>query len=324
MDLHIVIADDEQGIQNSIEKAIQKHYPETNFNGFLDLRELRNYLRRDETKVDLLILDNDFGMGLTGAEQLPTIRQFLPVAPILFLTGEENLDVIRKTTPYDVDYVRKPIGEAELISRIDKHVYKIQQWKAKVADWKKKISEIKNADTMNHLPYEVFEKLSHEGDLQNILNNLYEYSKSMIATMEDSQKSLYKEKKRHLQRVYNGLDDSALDFFSTSEYLFLVHKNSNMDYSAIAIGYCKGIEILLNNFLERNNKIRKRMMLGDALCLVENAKLMDSRKVVELRVVWSVRNKAAHTDPVSKESVVKLQEILFSKKINMVKYLEEL
>ena len=323
MSLHIVIADDKQDIQDSIEQAVKKHYPETSFKGFLDIIELIEYLSGDEIKVDLLILDNDFGIGLTGAEQLPAIRELLPVAPILFLTGEEKLDVIRTTTPYDVDYILKPIGEAELISRIDKHIYKIQQWKAKVADWKKKINEIKNADTMNHLPYEAFEKLEHEDDLQNILNNLYDYSKSMIANMEDSQKTLYREKKKDLQKRYNGLDDSALDFFATSDYLFLVHKNSNMDYSAIAIGYCKGIEILLNNFLERNNKSRKRMMLGEAICLIENAKLLDSRKVADLKTVCRVRNRAAHTDPVSKDMVGNLQAILFWEK-DMVKYLETL
>ncbi len=146
----IALTDDDAGIRQSLERIILKHFENIEVKQFAATIELKKFILDNPDCIDLLILDIHFGIGETGLDILPYIKQTAPAVQIILLTAMERVygqSVANLAGDAIFDFISKPVTETELIIKIKKALNAVDS----VSD------KIKNLQTQNNILSSILE-----------------------------------------------------------------------------------------------------------------------------------------------------------------------
>ena len=115
--ISIIIVDDEEFITASLSRFIAEYHPEYKVAGtFSNVQEAISFLRKKP--IDVIISDIRMP-GTDGLEMIRQIREFLPKAEILIISGYSEFEYAQKACAYRVtNYLLKPIDRKELSSNL--------------------------------------------------------------------------------------------------------------------------------------------------------------------------------------------------------------
>ncbi|MDD2524352.1 MAG: response regulator [Endomicrobiaceae bacterium] len=119
----IALTDDDSSIRNALERTILKHFDNIEIKQFSTTIELKKFILNNPNILDLLILDIHFGIGETGIDILPYIKNTAPLLQVILLTAMEKTygqSVTDLTGDLIFDFMSKPVTETELIIKIKK------------------------------------------------------------------------------------------------------------------------------------------------------------------------------------------------------------
>ena len=86
----IALTDDDSNIRNALERTILKHFDNVEIKQFSSTLEIKKFLLNNPNTLNLLILDIHFGVGETGIDILPFIKQTAPSLQIILLSAMEK------------------------------------------------------------------------------------------------------------------------------------------------------------------------------------------------------------------------------------------
>jgi len=124
----IALTDDDLNIRASLERTILRHFQNVEVKQFGTTTELKKFILNNPDTIDLLILDIHFGIGETGLDILPYIKQTAPTIQIILLTAMERVygqSVTNLAGDMIFDFISKPVTETELIIKIKKALLSI-------------------------------------------------------------------------------------------------------------------------------------------------------------------------------------------------------
>ena len=119
----IALTDDDSSIRNSLERTILKHFDNVEIKQFSSTLELKKFLLNNPNLLNLLILDIHFGVGETGIDVLPFIKQTAPSLQVILLSAMEKTygeSVTEVAGDLIFDFMSKPVTETELIVKVRK------------------------------------------------------------------------------------------------------------------------------------------------------------------------------------------------------------
>ncbi len=119
----IALTDDDANIRNSLERTILKHFKDVEIKQFSSTLELKKFVLNNPSLINLLILDIHFGVGETGIDILPFIKETAPTIQIILLSAMEKTygqSVTDVAGEYIFDFMSKPVTETELIIKVKK------------------------------------------------------------------------------------------------------------------------------------------------------------------------------------------------------------
>ena len=124
-------------------------------------------------------------------------------------------------------------------------------------------------------------------------------------------KKLMQETKERILKKYPFLKDKAVQFLTTAEALYEIHKGTEIDYACIVIEYVKVCEIQLrerlSHILSPNDK-----MLGNIIYVITNNGVVPyNSHLRELNKINSLRRKSAHTGVLGQQDVEAIKKIYF-------------
>ena len=110
----IALTDDDTNVRNSLERTIHRHFPDVEIKQFSSTLELKRFVLNNPSVINLLILDIHFGVGETGIDILPFIKQTAPSLQIILLSAMEKTygqSVTDVAGEYIFDFMSKPVTE---------------------------------------------------------------------------------------------------------------------------------------------------------------------------------------------------------------------
>lgn len=119
----IGLTDDDANIRNALERTILKHFPNVEIKQFSSTIELKKFVLNNPNVLDLLILDIHFGIGETGIDILPYLKQTAPLMQIILLSAMEKTygeSVTDLAGDLIFDFMSKPVTETELVIKVKK------------------------------------------------------------------------------------------------------------------------------------------------------------------------------------------------------------
>ncbi len=119
----IALTDDDSNIRNALERTILKHFDNVEVKQFSSTLEIKKFLLNNPNTINLLILDIHFGLGETGIDILPFIKQTAPSVQVILLSAMEKTygeSVTEVAGDMIFDFMSKPVTETELIVKIKK------------------------------------------------------------------------------------------------------------------------------------------------------------------------------------------------------------
>ena len=119
----IALTDDDSNIRNALERTILKHFNNVEIKQFSSTLEIKKFLLNNPNLINLLILDIHFGLGETGIDILPFIKQTAPALQVILLSAMEKTygeSVTEVAGDMIFDFMSKPVTETELIVKIKK------------------------------------------------------------------------------------------------------------------------------------------------------------------------------------------------------------
>ena len=125
----IALTDDDSNIRNALERTILKHFDDIEIKQFSSTLEIKKFLLNNPNTINLLILDIHFGVGETGIDILPFIKQTAPSLQVILLSAMEKTygeSVTEVAGDMIFDFMSKPVTETELIIKIKKAL-KVQE-----------------------------------------------------------------------------------------------------------------------------------------------------------------------------------------------------
>ena len=124
----IALTDDDANIRSSLERTIIRNFQDIEIKQFATTIELKKFILNNPNIIDLLILDIHFGIGETGLDILPYIKQTAPSIQIILLTAMERVygqSVTHLAGDMIFDFMSKPVTETELVIKIKKALISI-------------------------------------------------------------------------------------------------------------------------------------------------------------------------------------------------------
>lgn len=114
----LVVIDDEAYVITSLRKYIEQQHPQFEITGtFSSAEDALSFLRSNPT--DVIITDIRMP-HMDGLEMLQQVRQFLPDACILVISGYSEFEYAKKACSFNVrNYLLKPIDFQELSANLD-------------------------------------------------------------------------------------------------------------------------------------------------------------------------------------------------------------
>lgn len=125
----IALTDDDSNIRNALERTILKYFDNIEIKQFSSTLELKKFLLNNPNTLNLLILDIHFGVGETGIDILPFIKQTAPSLQVILLSAMEKTygeSVTEVAGDLIFDFMSKPVTETELIIKVKKAL-KVQE-----------------------------------------------------------------------------------------------------------------------------------------------------------------------------------------------------
>ena len=119
----IALTDDDSNIRNALERTILKHFDNVEIKQFSSTLEIKKFLLNNPNIINLLILDIHFGVGETGIDILPFIKQTAPSLQVILLSAMEKTygeSVTEVAGDMIFDFMSKPVTETELIVKVKK------------------------------------------------------------------------------------------------------------------------------------------------------------------------------------------------------------
>ncbi len=119
----IALTDDDSNIRNALERTILKHFDNVEVKQFSSTLEIKKFLLNNPNTINLLILDIHFGVGETGIDILPFIKQTAPSVQVILLSAMEKTygeSVTEVAGDLIFDFMSKPVTETELIVKVKK------------------------------------------------------------------------------------------------------------------------------------------------------------------------------------------------------------
>ena len=119
----IALTDDDSNIRNALERTILKHFDNVEVKQFSSTLEIKKFLLNNPNTINLLILDIHFGVGETGIDILPFIKQTAPSVQVILLSAMEKTygeSVTEVAGDMIFDFMSKPVTETELIVKVRK------------------------------------------------------------------------------------------------------------------------------------------------------------------------------------------------------------
>ena len=119
----IALTDDDSNIRNALERTILKHFDNVEIKQFSSTLEIKKFLLNNPNTINLLILDIHFGVGETGIDILPFIKQTAPSVQVILLSAMEETygeSVTEVAGDMIFDFMSKPVTETELIVKVRK------------------------------------------------------------------------------------------------------------------------------------------------------------------------------------------------------------
>ncbi|MBQ4178947.1 MAG: response regulator, partial [Elusimicrobia bacterium] len=119
----IALTDDDSNIRNALERTILKHFDNVEVKQFSSTLEIKKFLLNNPNTINLLILDIHFGVGETGIDILPFIKQTAPSVQVILLSAMEKTygeSVTEVAGDMIFDFMSKPVTETELIVKVKK------------------------------------------------------------------------------------------------------------------------------------------------------------------------------------------------------------
>ena len=119
----IGLTDDDGNIRNALQRTILKHFPDVEVKQFSTTIELKKFVLNNPNALDLLILDIHFGIGETGIDILPYLKQTAPLLQIILLSAMEKTygqSVTDLAGDLIFDFMSKPVTETELVIKVKK------------------------------------------------------------------------------------------------------------------------------------------------------------------------------------------------------------
>ncbi|WP_372519476.1 response regulator [Candidatus Ruminimicrobiellum ovillum] len=119
----IALTDDDSNIRNALERTILKHFDNVEVKQFSSTLEIKKFLLNNPNAINLLILDIHFGVGETGIDILPFIKQTAPSVQVILLSAMEKTygeSVTEVAGDMIFDFMSKPVTETELIVKVRK------------------------------------------------------------------------------------------------------------------------------------------------------------------------------------------------------------
>ena len=317
--LNILLADDQDEIHESIPKTLSSLDIDFRIVGnyYTTLEVIKFLMDKTSPKLDVLILDHDFGgNGKNGLDVLPIIRKISPKLPIIILTtfSINDADFIEARRTYHIDYIQKPVKSSDLYFRINDIISRTDEWDVlqkqivEARKWAVRTLNITNEDideeNIDFLDTDEWNQ--YQEKILAIAEKLKDYD-SQKQDVNSSRYSIDNIRKKISQKYYN-FSSKEIEAFTTGEYLYKVHENDNMDFSPVLISYSKGLETVLKHFLLSigySNSISKEMLNGLINKVQDNLDKVgyNNRLIPMIRKFQGKRNKAAHASGISKSLI---------------------
>lgn len=178
----IALTDDDGSIRNALERTILKHFKNVEIKQFSNTIELKKFILNNPNLIDLLILDIHFGIGETGIDILPYIKNTAPLLQVILLTAMEKTygeSVTDLAGDLIFDFMSKPVTETELIVKIKKALANKDVLGEKIKDL-----QSQNTVLTAILDEENNSALSGAGKMfeQEIYNKLIQMNKAIMQT----------------------------------------------------------------------------------------------------------------------------------------------
>lgn len=315
--LTIIIADDEEKIHISLKEGIEEAKKrnqladyEIEFKSFYATGVLIKALLKNSNMGDILFLDNNFEGSRSGVDSLPKIREIAPELPIIFLTAVDDYNIFKHIKEYNVHFLNKPASWAEILFAIESsitHKDIMSDMTAQIGKLRQEADlkdvDIDDADSENEKKWAEYEK------------KLSELNEKIKESAENNDKDKFKDIKNKIQAKYPRFKAKYIEFLATGEFLYEIHKDLKMDFSAILISYSKGLEGLLREMMIRKKKISENdsCTLGAVVRLIAKDYSLNWDREInrKLQMFTSHRNNAAHPDGVSVSKLNKARSLLF-------------
>lgn len=164
-----------------------------------------------------------------------------------------------------------------------------------------------------------YEGLTINENLWSILDSeMTKVIQNMKSENFESNEINYKNIKSSIKNKFPKISDKGLEFLTTSEFLFNIHKQDIIDYAPIMVEYCKTIEYELNIFIRRHNIThrgdRRKYTLGQLIRKIEKLNGVNLNKLLELlNQLLVFRNGSAHSSESTRKKVEVARDMIINK-----------
>jgi len=219
----VLVVDDEYSIRSSIAEMIEMFgfFSENAANG----QEALEYLQKNP-QTDIVLLDIDLGVGLSGIDLLPIIREKYKYVQVMMFTSQNSLEMgVECLKRGAVDYLTKPFREKEFLK------------KAPIALERKKLAQL-NDLYLGILVHDL------NNPVQYILGALELLKATAWSNFSDTEKDVFKTAEKGLgqirtmvnniltiSKIENGLISLSAETFSLSKEMGEILKLFDDDVS---------------------------------------------------------------------------------------------
>ncbi|QNU25067.1 hypothetical protein [Geobacillus zalihae] len=197
---------------------------------------------------------------------------------------------------------------AELELELNNQKIKYQNKINEVRQWALKLIEIQNS-TMNSKQLTI----ESEEDWQTIFQQIHDIALYIKNNNED--KVTYNKIKDKFCQEFKGISKEGLEFLSTGEYLYQLHKDQEIDFAPVMVEFAKVIEIELNLHLKKHKLIHKNtnLTLGQLNHQLKTFKVSTLPNITSfLDQLIRYRNGSAHTGQSTITKVEKVREMILN------------